>query len=118
MLDLDHFKNINDMYGHLFGGGVLVAVFDVLRKNIRKSDIHGRYWGGEEFLKVSAGVTSVSNNFNPTDLIKKADKLLYKAKANGRNRVEYPLFIKVSLFFLLSVLVRVRPQCQILQILL
>lgn len=49
MIDLDHFKNINDTYGHGFGDQVLIAFSNLLRESIRQSDIAGRY-GGEEFV--------------------------------------------------------------------
>ncbi|MFI9651614.1 diguanylate cyclase [Guyparkeria halopsychrophila] len=52
ILDIDHFKPINDQYGHRTGDLVLRAFVDVLRHNCRKSDILGR-WGGEEFLIIA-----------------------------------------------------------------
>jgi diguanylate cyclase (GGDEF)-like protein len=48
LLDLDHFKRVNDSYGHLAGDMVLRAVADVLRQSVRGHDMVGRY-GGEEF---------------------------------------------------------------------
>jgi diguanylate cyclase (GGDEF)-like protein len=49
MLDLDHFKAINDSFGHQRGDQVLAAVGDLLSEEIRASDFVGRY-GGEEFV--------------------------------------------------------------------
>lgn len=51
MLDIDHFKSVNDTYGHLTGDEVLKAASDVIRKSFRSADFCGRY-GGEEFLLV------------------------------------------------------------------
>jgi len=49
MLDIDHFKNFNDTYGHLEGDKALIHIFNLIQREIRNSDIIIRY-GGEEFL--------------------------------------------------------------------
>ncbi len=49
MLDIDHFKKVNDTFGHPFGDRVIKGLAQLLRKRLRKSDIIGRY-GGEEFV--------------------------------------------------------------------
>jgi len=51
MLDIDHFKNVNDMYGHLAGDAVLRTVATMIDKTMRNTEFCGRY-GGEEFLIV------------------------------------------------------------------
>ncbi len=49
LLDMDHFKSVNDEYGHLVGDEVLQVLATILSSNIRTVDVLGR-WGGEEFL--------------------------------------------------------------------
>ena len=51
LIDLDHFKRINDTHGHLQGDEVLRTVARLLRETVRKTDIPGR-WGGEEFMLI------------------------------------------------------------------
>lgn len=51
LLDIDHFKSINDNHGHLAGDQVLVEVARLVKAGIRATDVAGR-WGGEEFLIV------------------------------------------------------------------
>lgn len=122
LLDLDHFKDINDTFGHGIGDEVLAAVGVALQSTIRESDFAGRY-GGEEFIMllpdadrettlqvaervrtaiadidVLGGDSAVTASFgvavfpeNAPDaarLLRNADRALYRAKANGRNRVE------------------------------
>ncbi len=56
MVDIDHFKRINDRYGHAVGDQVIRSVGEVLMRNSRSEDIVGRY-GGEEFCVVSPNLT-------------------------------------------------------------
>lgn len=121
MLDLDHFKKVNDTYGHLVGDAVLIEVAKRLMNGGRVTDTVGR-WGGEEFLIIcpeatqdglilfaerfrqqiednafsdagwqtaSFGATLSCPGNSVNDLITCADKALYLAKDNGRNRVEF-----------------------------
>jgi diguanylate cyclase (GGDEF)-like protein len=49
LIDIDHFKQVNDAHGHNTGDAVLIFMAQILKENVRNSDILGR-WGGEEFL--------------------------------------------------------------------
>ena len=128
MVDIDHFKDVNDQYGHPAGDRVLCSVVNVLRQRVRAQDLVGRY-GGEEFMVLlpDTGLVgaeqlarelckAVEESRCPADgvpgpgiavtvsigvfggrlesgdswdmLIAAADRALYQAKNNGRNRVE------------------------------
>jgi diguanylate cyclase (GGDEF)-like protein len=58
ILDVDHFKTYNDMYGHVVGDSVLQHLAKVLRNNVRDRDTVGRY-GGEEFAIILPGISSI-----------------------------------------------------------
>ncbi|MEW6981916.1 diguanylate cyclase [Colwelliaceae bacterium 6471] len=56
MLDIDHFKNVNDSYGHMVGDEVIRHVSGLIRYHVRETDVSGRY-GGEEFAILLADTT-------------------------------------------------------------
>ncbi len=119
-MDVDHFKPVNDLYGHETGDKVLRLIAEILKESVRSSDIVSR-WGGEEFIlishntglndihqlaeklrsnlqqelgehtppiTISIGVTVTQGNEEIAHVLARADRGLYRAKANGRNRVE------------------------------
>jgi len=67
IMDIDHFKNINDSYGHLIGDKFLITIANLIKKQVRGSDIACRY-GGEEFLLILPGITA-------QDAFKRAEEL-------------------------------------------
>jgi diguanylate cyclase (GGDEF)-like protein len=77
MIDIDHFKKINDTHGHQFGDAVLRYVAETLMKNIRTSDLLGRY-GGEEFIIILSSVTREA-------LFDVAEKLRAAVEADNRD---------------------------------
>ena len=127
MLDIDHFKNVNDTYGHAAGDQVLQIVARLVKECLRVYDVPGRY-GGEEFcvllpdialpsmpnvgerirrrletttmdvtgaslvVTASIGIAGIDVGtrdpvLSPAALIDRADRALYTAKHEGRNRV-------------------------------
>jgi len=126
MADLDHFKRINDRFGHDAGDAVLKGFAEVLKTCTRQSNICGRL-GGEEFLlmlthvdrnQAEIAIERVRKHFEMQEfsfagktatctasfgaagfrgssppelsiLLSRADSVLYAAKSNGRNRVEF-----------------------------
>jgi len=116
MVDLDHFKAINDTYGHQHGDAVLVHFAQCAQAALRRADRLGRY-GGEEFMvllpetsaqdalvvadrihaalatghaldcKLSIGLTGWIGPSDTLDaMLARADGALYDAKAQGRNQ--------------------------------
>tara|TARA_R110000737_G_scaffold77432_2_gene108585 strand:- start:12824 stop:13783 length:960 start_codon:yes stop_codon:yes gene_type:complete len=58
MLDIDHFKVVNDNYGHLVGDDVIRHIAKVIREQVRETDVSGRY-GGEEFVILLADTNAI-----------------------------------------------------------
>jgi diguanylate cyclase (GGDEF)-like protein len=54
LADIDHFKAVNDRFGHQVGDKVLVKIAEIIRSSVRATDLAGR-WGGEEFVIISPG---------------------------------------------------------------
>ncbi len=123
LIDVDHFKLVNDRFGHPAGDSVLIELSQLLKEHTRAIDVVGR-WGGEEFMVLcletgckgaeilaeklrssieghkfkyvdqqtaSFGVSEFKINDTVSQCIKRADDALYKAKEQGRNRVEVGL---------------------------
>ena len=72
LLDIDHFKSINDQYGHSTGDQVLVLVAELLISNVRRGDICCRY-GGEEFLFILPG-SSYQDTLDRAELLRRQVK--------------------------------------------
>jgi len=83
IMDIDHFKGVNDVYGHQAGDEVLVALGDLLKKNSRSSDIACRY-GGDEFVVVMPNAVA-------KDAFKRAEEWL-RAFAKNRFSVNEMVF--------------------------
>ena len=79
MLDLDHFKQVNDKYGHDCGDQVLREFAKLLTENARTTDIVGRY-GGEEFLIVLPNTDGIRAAIVAERIRKAADEHIYKYK--------------------------------------
>jgi diguanylate cyclase (GGDEF)-like protein len=75
LIDIDHFKQVNDVHGHNTGDAVLIFMAQILKENIRNSDILGR-WGGEEFLIILPQTTAKQ----AFDLAEKIRKTVESAK--------------------------------------
>lgn len=69
MIDIDHFKSVNDTYGHQAGDAVIQSLADVVRGTIRETDYAGRY-GGEEFA-ILLPDTSVNNALSVAERLRK-----------------------------------------------
>jgi diguanylate cyclase (GGDEF)-like protein len=78
MLDLDHFKSVNDTHGHMAGDQVLLALSRVLRHRLRTTDVIGRY-GGEEFALLLKNVSRQASEKLVNDLREDFSRIIFTA---------------------------------------
>lgn len=84
LIDIDHFKNINDTYGHQTGDEVLKQLSQMIRDNVRHQDIFARH-GGEEFTLLLRQ-TDAKNGMKIAEKIRKnVEDLVVKTKAGTLN---------------------------------
>ena len=76
MLDVDHFKNVNDVYGHLFGDEVLIGFSGFLQSFFRKEDILIRT-GGDEFVVFLKEISREALEKKVSELVKRVGKLTF-----------------------------------------
>lgn len=89
MLDVDHFKTVNDVHGHPIGDRVLLAVAQKLAKAVRQTDVLARY-GGEEFALLLANVSATDVELRMKQLLADIAASPYEYEAMGRReRVSY-----------------------------
>jgi diguanylate cyclase (GGDEF)-like protein len=69
-MDIDHFKNVNDTYGHNFGDKALCMVANTFRYTLRATDSIGR-WGGEEFVAILYGISDKMTLFEIAEKVRK-----------------------------------------------
>ena len=81
MFDLDHFKNVNDTFGHEAGDAVLSAFAKILKKEARSVDIVGRF-GGEEFLALLSDTDTKGGVTFATKVLKHVEKSRFMYKGN------------------------------------
>ncbi len=86
MIDIDHFKECNDTYGHLFGDKVLKILGEFLKDNLRDVDIIGRY-GGEEFAVILPNTNYNGATFVAERLRTNFEKLIIKVNENEGRKV-------------------------------
>jgi two-component system cell cycle response regulator len=82
LLDIDHFKNINDLHGHPVGDQVLAAIGQLLRRELRSPDVPAR-WGGEEFVVIFRH-TDAAGSLIASERIRKAIAELEVSSAGVR----------------------------------
>ncbi len=82
MLDIDHFKKVNDTYGHSTGDAVLKSTAQVFSTNLRKADIIGRY-GGEEFLVILPVTGELGATLLAKRLLKVVSENVIKSKKHS-----------------------------------
>ena len=81
MCDIDHFKSVNDRYGHLVGDEILKEVVDEIKSSIRDSDILAR-WGGEEFIILLPNTSEKNAIIVANKIVRKIENRKFKVVGN------------------------------------
>lgn len=131
VIDIDHFKKVNDNFGHIIGDEILLLVTRLMTKSFRSTDLIYRY-GGEEFVviasaeneaiakniferarlcieahnfpqvgqvTISGGYSRIDPSILPQEVVNRADRTLYQAKRDGRNRMyEFEEMVRKGVF--------------------
>ncbi len=96
MLDIDKFKNVNDIYGHKVGDDVIVSLSLILREQSRKSDIVSR-WGGEEFV-ILLPETNVDGALVIAEKIRKVTEDS-RIKLENKQELKFTISLGISKFY-------------------
>ncbi|MEN3373445.1 GGDEF domain-containing protein [Dechloromonas sp. ZS-1] len=131
VIDIDHFKSVNDTFGHMVGDEILLLVARLMSNTFRSTDLLYRY-GGEEFvaivsaenaaiahnifervrlaveaysfprvdkITISIGYAQIEPEILPVEVLSRADRSLYQAKQDGRNRIyDYQELVAAGVF--------------------
>ena len=92
MIDIDHFKNVNDSYGHSDGDTALVAIASVLQESFRASDIVTRF-GGEEFIIMTVNMLPAHRANHFETVRRKIEELIVET---GQNKIKVTVSIGVA----------------------
>jgi len=95
MLDIDHFKKVNDTYGHDIGDKVIVALADILRSSVNPNDLVARF-GGEEFCVVLKNI----NRYSALDIFERIKEAVEKhpVLVDKENEIHFTISIGATLY--------------------
>jgi diguanylate cyclase (GGDEF)-like protein len=95
MIDIDHFKSLNDRYGHAIGDDVLAACARTMASNLRESDVIGRY-GGEEFAVILPETSLADGAFVAEKLRIAVERLVIDSPDGGASPIRTTISVGVA----------------------